>query len=188
MERTDYKPIDSNQELINKVDAQVFPPLDDVTILANGENVRFPQYFRNQNKSKSKSCTLLAIGYNEFGTKLLPSWTEPYEAEFGSSSRYQQVVNLSIHEGRVLGFLKSFIIKSVFHNVPSEKRQRTLLYFGQCDELRDMVRMHNNKTCYVYLLDGEGRVRFAGSGKASEEETQRLIKFAKKLTATGKRF
>ena len=184
LERTDYKPIDSNEELIPKTEAQVFPPLDNVTRLDNGENVRFPQYFSKRNK---KSCTLLAIGYNEFGNKLLPSWTDPYEAEFGSNNhkkQSQEVVNLSIQEGRVLGFLKSFIMNSVFKNVPPERHERTLLYFGQCEELRDIVRMHNNKTCYVYLLDGEGRVRFAGSGKASEEEAQRLIQFAKKLTAT----
>jgi hypothetical protein len=41
--------------------------------------------------------------------------------------------------------------------------------------------MHNIMTNYVFLLDDLGRVRFAGSGEASEDEVQRLIEFTKEL-------
>ena len=181
LQQTDNKPILSNGSLIRQFDAQIFPPLDNIILLATGEEVRFPQFLMKRHK---KSCTLLTIAYNDFGNKLLSSWTEPFEDEFASKSkRMQEVVNLTIQEGRVLNFLKPLIINSAMKRIPQEKHGRTLLYFGECDKLRDMVRMHNNKTSFVYLLDGEGRVRFAGSGKASKEEVDRLIEFAKKLSS-----
>ena len=37
---------------------------------------------------------------------------------------------------------------------------------------------------YVFLLDGQGRVRFAASGEATEEYTNRLVQLAQKLTPT----
>ena len=55
------------------------------------------------------------------------------------------------------------------------------MYFGDCPDFGDVIRMHNKKTGYAFLLDGLGRVRFAGSGKASEEEVERIIKFTKEL-------
>lgn len=42
--------------------------------------------------------------------------------------------------------------------------------------------MHNIYTAYVYLVDGIGRVRWAGSGKGSDEEVEKMIGFARELT------
>jgi ATPase complex subunit ATP10 len=46
--------------------------------------------------------------------------------------------------------------------------------------------MHNLMTNFIFLVDDLGRIRFAGSGPASEEEVARVIGFAKKLTSSGK--
>jgi ATPase complex subunit ATP10 len=42
--------------------------------------------------------------------------------------------------------------------------------------------MHNDKTGYIFLLDGLGRVRFAGSGQAENYELKLLIKHVKEIT------
>jgi hypothetical protein len=39
--------------------------------------------------------------------------------------------------------------------VPEEDHERTLLYYGDAAEMRDILRMHNIYTGYVYLVDGE---------------------------------
>lgn len=75
-------------------------------------------------------------------------------------------------------------------NTPPEEHDRTLLYFGSgsvVDEFRDVLRIHNLMTNYVFLLDEFGRIRFAGSGEATDEEVARVIKFAKELTTNPKK-
>lgn len=46
--------------------------------------------------------------------------------------------------------------------------------FGR--EIREGVGMLNGKVGYVYLVDGEGRIRWAGSGDAVEGEREGLVK------------
>ena len=75
-------------------------------------------------------------------------------------------------------------------NTTPEVQDQTLLYFtggndSQLNDFRDALRMYNEMTGYVLLLDGIGRVRFAGSGTATDEEAQRLISFAKEPVVTG---
>jgi hypothetical protein len=72
-------------------------------------------------------------------------------------------------------------------NTPVDEHDKTLVYFGSSnamDEFRDVLRLHNLMTGYVFLLDDLGRIRFAGSGPASDEEVVRVIRFAKELSPT----
>jgi ATPase complex subunit ATP10 len=75
--------------------------------------------------------------------------------------------------------------RSARSNTPPQQQSTTLLHYGSAESLstfKDTLRMHNTLTGYVYLLDGLGRVRFAGSGSASHEEVNRVIAFAKEIT------
>jgi len=157
-----------------------------------GRPIQTPKCFtlRNRAKDPNAACTLVAINFNDFGYKMLPSWTDPFEKEFGSSKSGNhrfETFWISIHESRILNLISSFIIRSFRKKVPDHRKDKTLLYFGgSASGMRDVLRMHNEKTSYVYLLDGIGRVRFAASGEATKEEAQRLIRFAKKLVPSNR--
>jgi ATPase complex subunit ATP10 len=70
-------------------------------------------------------------------------------------------------------------------NTPAKEHDTTLLYFGSdVDDFRDILRMHNIMTNYVFLVDHLGRIRFASSGEASPLEIERVIKFAKELSSS----
>jgi len=132
---------------------------------------------------ESAHCTLVAINFNAFGYQMLPSWTDPFEEAFGTKdSNRVEVVRLSIQEGTTLWFLRYLINRGYQKNVDDEDKGRMGMYYGYCPELRDVLRMHNNKTGYVYLLDGLGRVRFAGSGNATQDEIDLMIQFVNELT------
>jgi len=184
---TNSKPVVANDELINVDDAQVFPPLNGLNNgslkTLTGVEESLPHFFTKDNRSSDPSalCTLVCVAFNQYGNKMLPSWMEPFEHSFRKDRNRIKTVCLSINEGRTLSLLKYFITGSSQKNVPEERKDRTLLYFGDCPDFRDVLRMHNNKTGYVFLLDGLGRVRFAASGKATNEELKKLIKFGKEL-------
>jgi len=58
---------------------------------------------------------------------------------------------------------------------------------GLGDETRDQMGYHNSKVGYVYLLDEECRIRWAGSGPPMALERAALIRGVKKLVADSKR-
>jgi len=58
---------------------------------------------------------------------------------------------------------------------------------GLDDETRDAMGYHNSKVGYVYLLDEECRIRWAGSGPPITGERDALIKGVKKLIADSKK-
>ena len=141
-------------------------------------------------KDATAQCTLVAISCKDFGSKLLSSWTNPFnEALFhGKDADRFEIVRITINEGRIAKLLSHFIVSGTKKNVPEADHASTLLYYGDAEEMRDILRMHNIYTGYVFLVDGIGRVRWAGSGEGSANEVQSMIEFAKELTQTPERY
>lgn len=201
LEKTTNKPIVSHQSLIPLDHAQRFPPLTGVKAI-NGEQVSIPEYFmRHTNKNESaEACTLVTISFKDFGFKMLPSWIDPFKEAFFSnktesnetnllppspSNSRIQMYSLNIIEGGLIYKLLSPIITRQFKaNTPEQDHDSTLMYFGEHVDFRDSLRMHNTLTGYVLLLDGLGRVRWMGSGNATDEEIKSLIECTKELTQT----
>eukprot|EP00581_Thalassiosira_minuscula_P016316 CAMPEP_0183732518 /NCGR_PEP_ID=MMETSP0737-20130205/38650_1 /TAXON_ID=385413 /ORGANISM="Thalassiosira miniscula, Strain CCMP1093" /LENGTH=347 /DNA_ID=CAMNT_0025965547 /DNA_START=54 /DNA_END=1097 /DNA_ORIENTATION=+ len=187
---TDKKPILSNETLIAAAEAEKFPVLKDLVNLQD-EEVDIPDFFTRNNRSKDANvqCTLVAISLKEFGAQLLPSWTEPFDKalRYGKDADRFEVVRITINEGRIAKLLSPFIVSGTKKNVPEKDHSNTLLYYGDAEEWRDILRMHNIYTGYVFLVDGIGRVRWAGSGEGSDEEVQSMIMFARELTRSPER-
>lgn len=197
------KPILSNEVLVEANESMRMPSLsgcqtlmDDNSGENDGTSVNLPDWFLRNNRSRDATaqCTLVGISYKEFGRKMLSSWIDPFREALCDNSdeptlrgRYS-VATLSINEGRVLSWLSGFIRRSAKSNTPPQLHGESLLYFGEDpSEFRDALRMHNTLTGYVYLLDGIGRVRWAGSGVATEAEAMDMVGFAKELVPGGVR-
>jgi len=202
LKATNQKPTLSNDSLIPANQAQDFPTLENLTTLDDLETpVDIPMVFLerahnlNATKSKSKSknqqrpsgkVTLVSIIFRDNGVPLVESWMKPFEQTFLNDPTYSdkvQTFEVSITERWALYPIRNTIKRVMRNNTPIEKHSTTLAYFGKKQVLnfRDVLRMHNIMTNYVFLLDDLGRVRFAGSGEASPEESNNLIEFAKQL-------
>jgi len=197
LKKTNQKPTLSNETLIPEAEAQLFPTLEGLTTLDDLDTaVNLPLFFleqahqnqRKKNKSEGGKITLVAISYRDNGFKMIPSWTDPFEKAFevntgdASLSRVQ-TFSVSITESWALYPIRNTVKRVMKSNNPENKHSTTLAYFGTKEimDFRDILRMHNIMTSYVFLLDDLGRVRFAGSGEASENEVTRLIRFANDL-------
>ena len=196
---TNNKPILSNEVVIPANQAEGFPTITGLINL-HDEVVDIPHFFTRYNRTADElaQCTLVAISSKEFGAQLLPSWIDPFEKALvrpprhdnssssdssgsDSNNRYE-VVRITINEGRIAKLLSRFIISGTKKNTPPSDHHTTLLYYGDDTEnIRDILRMHNIYTSYVFLLDGIGRVRWAGSGAGSESEVQNMISIARNL-------
>ncbi|CAB9506625.1 F1F0 ATP synthase assembly protein Atp10 [Seminavis robusta] len=185
LQETKGKPTLSNPHLIPAEKAQLFPRvLAGVSTLA-GKDVEIPEFFLRRNRSRDEhaQCTLVALSCRDHGFQSLKTWTEPFQEAFQDNPR-GEVVHLHITEGwfsaSVLG---SLITRMVRNNTPVEHHDNTLICLRKdLEDFRDALRIHNVMCGYIFLLDGIGKVRFAGSGEASEAEKVRLVQFAQDLT------
>lgn len=186
LKRCNEKPVLSNENLIRESDAKVFPQLLGSKNLL-GEGIDLPSYCLRKNRSQDPAaqCTLIGISFRDYGFKQLPSWIEPFDAAFAGKDRVE-VLKVNISDGWFSRWvLRGFIMGSTKRNTDVKEHGRTVLHFAKTSVLenfRDALRMHNVLTGYVFLLDGLGRVRWAGSGAASEEEAARLIRLTEELT------
>jgi len=89
-------------------------------------------------------------------------------------------------------WLKWWILK--IFAVPNLRRSRTVeeqgRYFlvkrGVNDIMKEALGVLNDKGGYVYLVDGECRIRWAGSAEAEEGERKSLVEGVKKLVREAK--
>lgn len=185
LKATGQKPTLSNETLISENDAQVFPILQGACTLANPDMpIVLPAYFTTGCTNGNQQVTLLALTFRDHGFKMLPSWTQPFSAAFRSNP-IVQTYTLSVTERWALYPFRNLLTKVVKSNTPREQHAQTLVQYtrgaDKLDDFRDILRLHNLMTCYVFLLDGRGRVRFAGSGEAFDNELGWLVGMTKEL-------
>jgi ATPase complex subunit ATP10 len=144
-----------------------------------------PDWFLRKNKSRDPNaqCTLLTVAFKEFGHQQTLTWADPFERAFQGNDRVE-VFRLTVTEGWFNRyFLKAFITRAIKQVTKPEDRDTRLVYSAtNVEPFCDPVRIHNLHCGYVFLLDGAGRVRFAGSGDSSEQEMEQLISYAKEFT------
>ena len=92
-------------------------------------------------------------------------------------------MKVSITERSSLYLLQNALTIMMKNNTPEHEHDMTWVYFGNkdVDDFRDVLRMHNIMTNYIFLVDQYGCIRFAGSGPATDEEISRTIDFAKEI-------
>ena len=181
MRVTDDKPVRTNPDLIPQTLAQHLPPLT-VTSLANdgNEETVLPDHLIQKNRSNDPAaqCTVLALSCRQYGFSLIPSWIDPIRERYGNNSRVQTIV-LNVSEGGFLLRTLSPLLKWMVRiNTSEAERPYTYMHYGNEAAFKDFqihLGCHNVMTCFVYLLDGLGNVRWAASGAAEPEELQDLL-------------
>ncbi|KAI9825490.1 MAG: Mitochondrial ATPase complex subunit atp10 [Phylliscum demangeonii] len=93
-----------------------------------------------------------------------------------------QKVYVGVEQDRFKSWLVWLFMPSLRRKVPNNLHARYLVVTrGLSDELREEMGMLNKIVGYVYLVDEECRIRWAGSGDASPAEKAALIKGARRL-------
>lgn len=91
-----------------------------------------------------------------------------------------QLLELNVEEGRLFrGVLWAF--RGSIREKRKEAWQRYLLLSSIKDDVREILGLMNHKAGYVYLVDEEGKIRWAGSGDALAAEKEALVGGLKRL-------
>lgn len=122
-------------------------------------------------------------------------WAESQAATFASqennpelhelvkgSGGLAQMVQINIEENALKAMLVKLFMPSLRRRIGKGNWERYfLIRRGASEEIRDAIGLLNSKVGYTYLLDGECRIRWAGSGPAEGDEKEGLVKGAARL-------
>lgn len=104
-----------------------------------------------------------------------------------SSGQFAQRVDINLEENRMKAWLIKRFMWQMRGKLPLEQHARYFLVQKGFDEgLKEAIGMMNSRVGYVYLLDADCRIRWAGSGPAEPTELESLNAGLRKLVAERK--
>lgn len=187
LRQTAEKPINTTTStLIDEKQAKVFPTLQGLECLdstAQPSVIDIPQHWLRKNRTNDPAaqCTVIGLAFRDYGYNMLQEWLPPLQEKLKTQKALQsrvEVVRLSLNEGYWQRYvLKSLVTASMRRNTADpEERARTWIHFATNlnDKFRDPIRAHNLMTAYIYLLDGQGRVRWVATGPPGDDEVEAL--------------
>ncbi|SPO26617.1 related to ATP10 - F1F0 ATPase complex assembly protein [Ustilago trichophora] len=154
------------------------------TTLIKSENSRwFPriQGTRLSDKSQTNTVTLLknkisivALLNSKISEEHTKSFYQPAVNSFDTSKDFQ-LVQINLQQNPLKNYLVNLFLSSLRGQI-DEKLQRTyLLSGGISDGEKEAIALHNKHVGYTYLVDEEGRIRWAGCAFAEQAESNALL-------------
>ncbi|RPA82232.1 hypothetical protein BJ508DRAFT_305890 [Ascobolus immersus RN42] len=104
--------------------------------------------------------------------------------EFGADLGEVQRVDVNIEENVLKRWVIKMSVPGIKRVVPEHRWGRYLVVSqGVSDEVRENTGLWNSKVGYTFLVDGEARIRWAGSGEPVGEEKEALLGGIRRLVA-----
>lgn len=98
------------------------------------------------------------------------------------SNKLAQIVHINVEDNAFKAWIIRLFMGGLRKSMGVENWGKYFLVRkGITDQIREAVGLLNSKVGYVYLLDGECKIRWAGSGVAEGDEKESLAKATKRL-------
>jgi mitochondrial ATPase complex subunit ATP10 len=101
-------------------------------------------------------------------------FTNPTNAQFDTHPLYQYI-QINLQENILKSFLVNLYISSIRATVPTHRQPTYLVSSQNLEYVREAMGCLNSKIGYVYLVDEQVRIRWAGCADAMAEEAQALL-------------
>ncbi|PPQ66525.1 hypothetical protein CVT26_009498 [Gymnopilus dilepis] len=128
-------------------------------------------------KNTTEMCfgriSVLAILGTQISEAHAKSFTYSTNLRYSSHPLYQYI-QINVQENLLKALLVKLYARSLWTLIPPEQRPNYLISSQNLEYLRDPMGMTNSKVGYVYLIDENLRIRWAGSAEATQEEAQSL--------------
>ncbi|PLB43900.1 putative F1F0 ATP synthase assembly protein Atp10 [Aspergillus steynii IBT 23096] len=180
MRHHEGKTFRSNTRLFKRDKALYFPNLSGITLSSPKE----PQDTTALLRGKVSVINLFSSVWAE---SQVATFTGPkqnpglYEA-FQTASPLVQKVDINVEENALKAWLVRMFMFRMRAKLDAAQHPRWFMVRkGLTDGLRESIGMMNSKVGYVYLVDENCRIRWAGSGPAEAEELEALNNGVRKL-------
>ncbi|KAG2381949.1 hypothetical protein C9374_005741 [Naegleria lovaniensis] len=144
-------------------------------------------------------ATLLFVNFTEYGSNMTKEWKEAfdefqkrYTEQSGASSILKaQCIDFSISENYVIAWLESVVMNNLKSKIAPEMHDKTLVTFlksnNETYKFKDMIQITNSKTCYVFVIDQQCRIRWKAVGLPEGKEKEFMISAIQQLVAQTER-
>ncbi|GFG27197.1 mitochondrial ATPase complex subunit ATP10 [Aspergillus udagawae] len=174
------KTFKSNPRLFKRDKALYFPNMYGITLAS-------PKQPQNTTSILRGKVSVVNVFSSVWAESQVATFTGPkqnpglWEA-MKSGSELVQKVDINLEENAMKAWLVRTFMWRMRANLPKEQHERYFLVRkGLTDGLKEAIGMMNSKVGYVYLLDENCRIRWAGSGPAEEGELEGLNNGVRKL-------
>ncbi|GJN89200.1 hypothetical protein Rhopal_002178-T1 [Rhodotorula paludigena] len=155
--------------LIREDLALYFPDIEGVS-LATKEKVHTTDLFENK-------ISLVAFSSFRSSEEHINSFVRPALADLKNDDAFQYVY-VNLQENPLKSFLVSMFVSSLRKTVPAEYHATYLLSHQSLEYLREPLGMPNKHVGYVFLVDWQRRIRWAGCSWATVDEEEALRRCA----------
>ena len=177
----------SNERLFRGESALIFPNLRGRTLVSEGED-------------QDTTDVLVGKGRVSVVAVFSSGWAENQVKSFVGSDEGQNPELLELLKGNEAQLvevnvepnpLKWWILRAFAYRLRGERaREDWGKYFvvrrGFEEDVREAIGALNSRVGYVYLVDGEGKIRWAGSARAMDDEKESLNRGVRRLIAEAK--
>ncbi|KAJ5246829.1 hypothetical protein N7468_001812 [Penicillium chermesinum] len=175
----------SNPRLFRGDKALYFPNLHGITLASPKDPQNTTTVLRGRVSIISLFCSAWAEEQTSTftGREKNPKLTEYLAA----NPNYAQRVDINLEQNKMRSWLVKLFMGNLRKKIPKQEHSRYFLIEKGFDEkLKEAVGMMNNFVGYVYLVDADCRIRWAGSGPAALDELETMHSCLEKLVAEQK--
>ena len=101
-------------------------------------------------------------------------------AEFVKSGKVK-VVSVNLEDNTLMKMVQKLFVRSLRQGKTPQEQARYFFLKKVPDSVKDEIGVLNSRVGYVYLVDEECRIRWAGCGNAQQEEKESLFKGIERL-------
>ncbi|KAJ5382939.1 ATPase assembly factor ATP10 mitochondria [Penicillium concentricum] len=170
----------SNPRMFKADKALYFPNMHGITLAA-------PKDPQNTTTQLRGSISVVNLFSSMWAESQVATFTGPKQnpglvEALASGGRHVQRIDINLEENRLKAFLIKTFMWRMRQKLPVEQHSRYfLVQKGFEQALKETIGMMNSKVGYVYLVDSECRIRWAGSGPAEASELEGLNAGLRKL-------
>ncbi|GES58959.1 F1F0 ATP synthase assembly protein Atp10 [Aspergillus terreus] len=172
----------SNPRLFKRDKALYFPNMYGITLASPKE----PQNTTSVLRGRISVVNLFSSVWAESqvatftGPKQNPGLYEAFKS--AGADQLVQKIDINLEENAMKAWIVRMFMWRMRTKLPEAQHERYFLVRkGVTDGLKEAIGMMNSKVGYVYLLDENCRIRWAGSGPAEEHELEALNNGVRKL-------
>jgi hypothetical protein len=115
--------------------------------------------------------SILAIVFESDAQKIVDTWIAPIMKKYSNNEvNYYEIPMISGN----YKIMKSVIDNGMRSGVPKNLHDNVATYFGKLDEYKTNLMMPDKNSCYIFLLDKEGKIKYISSGNASINKLEKL--------------
>nr|AKM76502.1 AT1G08220-like protein [Pelargonium transvaalense] len=174
------KIVTASKTIIPALEAVRFPALE--VTFSDGKTLKLPIISDRQadNAENMPKASLICLTFRAMSNEMINTWCVPFLDTF-SASKNVQLYKVSFIEQPILCWrpvkrLLLWMIRNSNGDVKSGALESSFVYFfGDHYWFRKELKLENLITGYVFLVDEFGRIRWQGSGSATEEELAALL-------------